>query len=78
MCTNFCNKSYFAQLPPSRTVHAVSNVEVVSAERSDEATVRCGMKVTALRRRKDGLAIEIKKLVLISRDLPIENLSFLL
>ena len=31
-----------------------------------------------LRQRKDGLAIAMKKVVLISRYLPIENLSFLL
>ena len=96
------HKPHFAQAPPSRTMHSVSNVEVASAERSDEATVRCAMTVTELREgdflqlglgeqrvfaghceyrlrlRKDGLAIAIKKLVLISRDLPIENLSFLL
>ena len=40
------HKLHFAQLPRSRTVHALSNVVVVSAERSDEATVLCGMTVT--------------------------------
>lgn len=96
------HKPHFAQLPPSRTLHAVSNVEVAPAEREDEALVRCAVIVTELRegdflqlglgeqrvfaghceyrlrQRKGGLAIAMKKLVLISRYLPIENLSFLL
>ncbi len=96
------HKPHFAQMPPSRTVHAVANVEVAPAERRDEALVRCAVTVTELRegdfqqlglgeqrvfaghceyrlrQRKDGLAIAMKKVVLISRYLPIENLSFLL
>ena len=96
------HKPHFAQVPPSRTVHAVSNVEVAPAERDDEALVRCTVTVTELRegdflqrglgeqrlfaghceyrlrQHEGGLAIALKKLILISRDLPIENLSFLL
>lgn len=96
------HKPHYAQLPPSRTVHQVTNVEVLPAEREDEARVLCALAVTELRegdfqqlglgdqrvfagrceyrlRRRDGdLAIAMKKLVLISRHLPIENLSFLL
>ncbi len=96
------HKPHFAQVPPSRTVHAVSNVEVAPAARGDEALVRCAVTVTELRegdfqqlglgeqrvfaghceyrlrQQEGGLAIAIKKLVLISRNLPIENLSFLL
>lgn len=96
------NKPHYAQIPPSRTVHAISNVEVSSAERDDETLVRCVVMVTELRdgdftqlglgdqrvfaghceyrlrRQEGGLAIALKKLILISRYLPIENLSFLL
>ena len=96
------HKPHFAQIPPSRTVHAVSNVEVATTGREDEALVRCIVSVTELRegdfrqrglgeqrvfaghceyrlRKQEGeLAIMIKKLVLVSRYLPIENLSFLL
>ena len=96
------HKPHFAQMPPSRTVHVVSNVVVAPAERADEALVHCAVTVTELRegdfrqvglgrqrvfaghcdyrlrRREDDLAIAMKKLVLISRHLPIENLSFLI
>lgn len=95
------NKPRYAQRPASRTVHAVSNVIVTSAEREDEAVVRCSVMVTELRggdyqqlglgeqrvfsgrceyrlRRADRLAIAMKKLVLINRDLPIANFSFFL
>jgi 3-phenylpropionate/cinnamic acid dioxygenase small subunit len=95
-------KPHYAQLPRSRTVHAVSNVITAPGDRADEATVRCVVMVTELRegnyqqlglgnhrifaghceyrlRREAGrLAIALKKFVLINRDLPIENLSFIL
>jgi 3-phenylpropionate/cinnamic acid dioxygenase small subunit len=95
-------KAHYAQLPRSRTVHAVSNVVVSAAERDDEAFVRCVTMVTELREGNyqqlglgnhrvfaghceyrlryadDRLAIVLKKFTLINRDLPIENLSFIL
>ena len=95
-------KAHYAQLPRSRTIHAVSNVRVLPAERADETTVRCNVMVTELREgnyqqlglgnhrvfagqceyqlRGDAseLAIAMKKFTLINRDLPIENLSFIL
>jgi 3-phenylpropionate/cinnamic acid dioxygenase small subunit len=39
----------FAQSPPSRTVHQVSNVQVWSGERADEAQVRCNLVVYEIR-----------------------------
>ena len=95
------HKPHYAQIPPSRTMHAVSNVRVAPAERDDEAVVHCAVTVTELRegnfqqlglgeqrvlaghceyrlRKQGSLAIAMKKLVLISRDVPIANLSFLL
>jgi 3-phenylpropionate/cinnamic acid dioxygenase small subunit len=92
---------HYAQLPPSRTVHVVSNVEVENAAAGDEATVRCSLVVYELRsgdhlqlglgeqrtlaarceyrlRREEGWRIALKKVMLIDRELPIHNLSFLL
>ena len=96
-------KVHYAQRPPSRTVHAVSNVRVAPPERDDEALVRCAVMIAEmregnylqlglgeqrvfaaqceyrLRRNGDGaLAIAMKKLVLMNRDTPIVNLSFIL
>lgn len=42
-------KPHYAQIPPSRTVHAVTNVRVSPAQRADESTVRCTLMVTELR-----------------------------
>jgi 3-phenylpropionate/cinnamic acid dioxygenase small subunit len=39
----------FAQSPPSRTVHQVSNVQVWSGDREDEARVRCNVVVHEIR-----------------------------
>jgi 3-phenylpropionate/cinnamic acid dioxygenase small subunit len=95
------HKPHYSQRPRSRTVHAVSNIVVRPADRSDEAIVRCTVMVTEMRegnyqqlglgeqrlfsghceyrlRQGDGLAIALKKLVLINRDTPIVNLSFIL
>jgi 3-phenylpropionate/cinnamic acid dioxygenase small subunit len=95
-------KQHYAQLPRSRTAHAVSNVVVSPADQAAEVMVRCVVMVTELRegnyqqlglgnhrvfaghceyrlrREADRLAIAMKKFVLINRDLPIENLSFIL
>jgi 3-phenylpropionate/cinnamic acid dioxygenase small subunit len=95
------NKPHYAQIPPSRTVHLVSNVAVTPTTRSDESVVRCAVMVAELRagdHRQLGLGnqrifaghceyhlrdcgdlrIALKKVTLIQRDVPIENLSFLL
>ena len=96
-------KHHFAQHPPSRTVHSVTNVKVASSDRADEALVRCTTMVAEMRegdylqlglgeqrlfagyceyrlRRDAGgaLSIALKKLVLMNRDTPIINLSFIL
>jgi 3-phenylpropionate/cinnamic acid dioxygenase small subunit len=39
----------FAQSPPSRTVHQISNVQVWSGDREDEARVRCNVVVHEIR-----------------------------
>ena len=39
----------FAQSPPSRTVHQVSNVQVWGGDREDEALVRCNLVVYEIR-----------------------------
>lgn len=94
-------KPHYAQIPPSRTVHFISNVTVAPAERDDENIVECALLVAELREgdhqqlglgrqrlfaghgeyrlRFDGrLAIALKKVTLVQRDVPIENLSFLI
>ena len=40
---------HYAQYPPSRTIHAVSNVMVEPGEADEEAIVRCTLMVTELR-----------------------------
>jgi ethylbenzene dioxygenase subunit beta len=39
----------FAQSPPSRTVHQVSNVQVWGGDRADEALVRCNLVLYEIR-----------------------------
>src|SRR5262249_1809301 len=91
---------HYAQRPPSRTVHVVSNVEIGEPS-SDEARVYCSLVVYELRsgdhlqlgmgeqrtlaarceyrlRREDEWRIALKKVMLIDRDLPMQNLSFVL
>ncbi len=95
---------HYAQHPPSRTIHAVSNVRVEPGEVEDEALVRCILMVTELREgdfqqlglgeqriysghatyrlrpaaTAVGFAIALRKIVLINRDQPVMNLSFIL
>jgi 3-phenylpropionate/cinnamic acid dioxygenase small subunit len=87
-----------AQMPPSRTQHDVTNVEVVSGD-DGEANVRCNLTVHELRPgdpSQVGLAtprlfagrchyvfrdegewrITLKKVLLLGRDLPQYNLTF--
>ena len=41
--------SHYAQVPPSRTVHCISNVEVEDGATSSEVTLRCNVIVYELR-----------------------------
>lgn len=91
----------FAQSPPSRTVHQISNVQVWPGSHDHEVRVRCNLVVHELREGNHlqlGLGVQralagkceytlrfehvwkiaLKKVVLISRHLPIMNLSFLI
>jgi 3-phenylpropionate/cinnamic acid dioxygenase small subunit len=96
--------SRYAQMPPSRTVHIISNVEVEDGARASEVTLCCnviihelrpgdhqGLQVGVgalralvghceyrLRWEQERWAIVLKKVVLIDRDLPLHNLTFLL
>lgn len=89
----------YAQEPPSRTQHNVSNVEIIEVS---EATVRvrCNLTLFEVRigdasqqdlgkpqvlagrceytlTRNPRLLISCKKVVLLTRDLPLQNLSFI-
>jgi len=94
-------KDHFAQLPPSRTVHNITNVTVTDdGDRGGEAVVHCNLTLYELRpghERQPGLGkqrvlagrceyrfrhegrwlIALKKVLLLNRDLPMENLSFI-
>ena len=93
----------YSQLPSSRTIHYLSNVEVEKGE-NDEAHLRCNALIMELRpgdhqalqkglghqrvlaarcfyrlRLQDGeWRIALKKLLLIDRDMPLYNLTFVL
>ena len=95
------HKPHYAQRPPSRTLHAVSNVIVAPTEVAEESLVRCNLMLTEMREgdyqqlglgnqrlfaghceyricQRDGRTmIRMKKVVLINRDTPIVNLSFI-
>jgi benzoate/toluate 1,2-dioxygenase beta subunit len=95
-------QSHYAQAPPSRTMHVVSNIEVSESKKA-EALVRCNLIVFDIRpgdhqdlhfgfgkqrsfagrceyrlRHEEKWLIALKKVVLLNRDLPIYNLSFIL
>ena len=95
--------SHHVQVPPSRTVHFMSNFEVEPRSEPNEVRVRCNSIVYELRpgdhqelqvelgkqralvarceyllRNEGGRwAIVMKRVVLIDRDLPLGNLSFI-
>jgi 3-phenylpropionate/cinnamic acid dioxygenase small subunit len=95
------HEAHYAQLPPSRTIHLISNVWVADDGEGDgTALVRCNLVLFELRpghqrqpglgeqrilagrceyrlRREDRWLISQKKVVLLNRDLPLENLSFI-
>jgi benzoate/toluate 1,2-dioxygenase beta subunit len=91
----------YAQRPPSRTQHNISNVEVLEPAADGSVEVRCNLLLVELRTgdaTQAGLGkqrliaarchyvfvggpdwrIRLRKLVLIDRDLPHYNLSFIL
>jgi benzoate/toluate 1,2-dioxygenase beta subunit len=91
----------YAQRPPSRTQHNVSNVEVLDSSDERDAQVLCNLLIVELRggdSTQAGLGhqrllaarchysftggpdwrIQLKKLLLLDRDLPHYNLSFIL
>ena len=92
----------FAQRPPSRTVHMISNVEVGEEEGQGNGrmVLRCSLAVFEIRpgghgqlglgiprwvagrceyqlRLEKEWRIALKKVTLIDRDLPMQNLSFI-
>ena len=95
---------HLAQDPRSRTVHFISNVEVVEGGSQNETGVHCNLIVYEmrpgdhqllqpglaqtrafvarcqyrLRRENGGWRIALKKILLIDRDLPLQNVSFIL
>jgi 3-phenylpropionate/cinnamic acid dioxygenase small subunit len=94
------HEPHWSQLPPSRTMHAISNVQVYGAGET-EATVHCNLIVCELRpgdqrqlglgqqrffaghceyslRHENGWRMAVKKVVLLSRDVPLENLTFII
>lgn len=83
----------YSQMPPTRTVHALSNIEVMTAEsasvnvlcnfqiqtrRGGDTTPRCGWCGYVLRHEANGWRIVLKRVNLFDADLPQSNLSFTL
>lgn len=90
-----------AQMPPSRTQHDVTNVEVLADGTDGDAVVRCNLTVHEVRpgdpsqvglaaprtfagscrytlRHEGRWRIAVKKVLLLTRDLPQYNLTFIL
>jgi 3-phenylpropionate/cinnamic acid dioxygenase small subunit len=96
------HQPHYAQIPPSRTAHYITNVRLVAEQPGGEIVVRCNVLVAEqrpgehqqlqaglgtrrllagrceyrLRPRNGGWAIALKKVLLLDRDLPHYNLSF--
>ena len=94
----------FAQMPPSRTIHNISNVQVYETDGDGEVEVRCNLIVLELRpgdqqelqvslgrqRTLAGLCqyrlryqgnrwlIALKQVLLLDRDLPLHNITFII
>ena len=94
----------YAQMPPSRTIHFVSNVEVDTTAPDGEVWVRCNSLVFELRPGdhqdlqvslgsqrtfatscvyrlrydEEHWAIALKQVLLLNRDLPLYNLTFII
>jgi 3-phenylpropionate/cinnamic acid dioxygenase small subunit len=97
-------QSHWCQLPPSRTVHSLSNVRVSAREADGSVEVKCNLIVTELRsagprtiqyglgaqrtiaarclyrlvKGADGWLIALKKVTLLNRDQPLDNLTFMI
>ncbi len=95
------HQPHYSQMPPSKTIHFISNVEVDEGRDGDEAVVRCNAAVFELRggdwrqlglgeqrsiagrceyrlQHGDGWRIALKKVVLVNRELPLENFTFIM
>ncbi len=99
------HQPHYSQIPPSRTVHFVSNVESRAGDQNGQpglSVVHCNFALFELRAgdpRQIGLGeqrsivgrceyhlrytkaqwrIALKKVIMIDRDLPLHNLSFIL
>ena len=94
------HQPHYAQRPPSRTVHVISNVKVSDKQDGDQVVVYCNLAVFEVRpggQEHFGLGIQrflaglceyrleyksewriaLKKVLLIDRDLPMDNLTFI-
>ena len=96
------HQPHYSQIPPSRTVHFISNVESGAGEKDGHSVVYCNFALYELRAgdpRQIGLGeqrsivgrceyhlrfinaqwrIALKKVIMMDRDLPIHNLSFII
>jgi 3-phenylpropionate/cinnamic acid dioxygenase small subunit len=99
------HQPHYSQMPPSRTVHAITNVRIGAPDASGDVFVRCNLMVTELRsagprtlqaglgqqrmlaadchyrlrRNQAGdWSIALKKIVLLNRDQPVDNLTFII
>jgi len=96
------HQPHYSQMPPSRTTHFVSNVEIHAGDKDDTCVIHCNVAIFELRPgdpRQSGLGdqrsfighgeyhlqsidnhwrIALKKVIMMNRDLPLENISFIL
>jgi 3-phenylpropionate/cinnamic acid dioxygenase small subunit len=96
--------SHWCQIPPSRTVHSISNVRVSAPQPDGSVEVKCNLVITEIRsagprtiqyglntqrtiaarclyrlvKDADRWLIALKKVMLVNRDQPLENLTFLI
>ncbi len=83
----------YSQIPHTRTVHYLSNIEVMTVDnanvhvlcnfqiqtrRGEDATPRCGWCGYVLRREENDWRIVLKRVNLFDADMPQSNLSFTL
>ncbi len=94
------HQPHYAQMPPSRTIHFISNVESLESD-DNNGVIGCHLLLYELRsgdnsqfglgaqrslaghceyrlRYDGGWLIILKKIMLINRDLPISNLTFIM
>ena len=96
--------NHWSQIPPSRTVHSISNVRVSAPQPDGSVEVRCNLIITEIRsagprtiqyglnvqrtiaarclyrlvKDADGWLIALKKVILVNRDQPLDNLTFMI